>query len=395
MVKSDIMKNKKIDVITKYFYPIAAGIETNILETYSVLAKKGWKITIHTSRDTYLNKNFLPLNENIRGMNVKRYTFKSELAGYMPDIDWGGNGVVALHNFNVSHLGILLKVLSLKIQKKKKFKLLITPHGGFNPEWKIFSPLTRIVKISYQYTLGTILTNLTADEIRAVSIWEKQEMIKKGLNPKKIKVISNGLENEAFLNVDKLASKKIIETIKESGKYILQIGRIYPIKNYETVIKALPMIPDDINYLIVGQDEKSLSYKESLLSLAKNLGVEKRIKFLGVIRGVDKYYVIKHAKAMVHMAVWESFCNVIHEAMSQGTVCIAANNTALPLLIKNNHNGYLTDTFDYIKLSKVINNLLKKYNTPEIKKIKSEGKNFVKNNTWIKTADQLENFITQ
>ena len=44
---------KKIHVITKYFYPVAAGIETNILETYSVLVKKGWDVTVHTSKDEY------------------------------------------------------------------------------------------------------------------------------------------------------------------------------------------------------------------------------------------------------------------------------------------------------------------------------------------------------
>ena len=37
---------KHIDVITKYFVPVVAGIETNILETYSVLVQKGWKVLI-------------------------------------------------------------------------------------------------------------------------------------------------------------------------------------------------------------------------------------------------------------------------------------------------------------------------------------------------------------
>jgi CO dehydrogenase/acetyl-CoA synthase epsilon subunit len=50
------MKKPTIHVITKYFYPVAAGIETNILETYSKLASK-WDITIHASADEYLYKN--------------------------------------------------------------------------------------------------------------------------------------------------------------------------------------------------------------------------------------------------------------------------------------------------------------------------------------------------
>ena len=45
------MSDKRLHVITRYFYPVAAGIETNILETYSILASRGWDITIHTSKD--------------------------------------------------------------------------------------------------------------------------------------------------------------------------------------------------------------------------------------------------------------------------------------------------------------------------------------------------------
>jgi glycosyltransferase involved in cell wall biosynthesis len=387
------MKKGKIDVITKYFYPIAAGIETNILETYSVLAKRGWDITIHTSKDTYLKKNHLPSHETIRKLKIKRYLFNSEVYGYMPEIDWGKTNIVALHNFNVSHMRILFKILWLKINREKKFKLIITPHGGFNPEWKIFDLPTRIMKFVYQYTLGVLLAKLTSDGFRAVSVWERKEMVKKGLSPEKIEVISNGLENEAYMDVDKLASLEIKKIVKHSGKYLIQIGRIYPIKNYETVIRALPSIPKEVNYLIVGQDEKSLDYKQGLVNLAKELGVNDRLKFLGVIRGVDKYYLIRHAKAMVHMAIWESFCNVVHEAMSQGTVCIVANNTALPLLIKNRKNGYLVNTHDHKILAKTINKILSHKNMEEIMKIKTNEKNFVKNNTWTKTAEKLERFI--
>lgn len=389
------MKNKKIEVITKYFYPVTAGIETNILETYSVLAKKGWDITIHASRNTYLEKNSLSEKEKIRGLTVRRYTFESEIKGYMPDIDWENTGVVALHNFNVSHLRILIKIFLLKLQGRKKFKLIITPHGGFNPEWRVFNFPTRILKFAYQYTIGNWLANFTSDGFRAVSVWEKEEMIKKGINPGKIEIISNGLEDEAFMNVEKLASVRVRRVVKQYGKYIIQIGRIYPIKNYETVIKALPLIPKDVNYLIIGPEEKSLQYKEKLLKLAIQLDVADRVKFLGVIRGVDKYYLIRHAKAMVHMAIWESFCNVVHEAMSQGTVCIVANNTALPLLIKNRKNGYLVDTKDYKTLAKTISRVLSDKYKKEIKNIKINEINFVKDNTWVKTAHKLEYFINK
>jgi len=280
----------------------------------------------------------------------------------------------------------------MKLTGKKTFGLVITPHGGFNPEWRVFSKIQRIIKPLYHFTLGTLFINLTADGVRAVSEWEKNEMIKKGISKKLIRVITNGLEDEAFMDVDKKASNDIKNTVKRFGKYIIQVGRIYPIKNYETVIRALPKIDKDINYVIVGQEEKNTEYKESLIKLADELGVGKRLKFAGVVRGVDKYYLIKKAKMMVHMAIWESFCNVVHEGLSQGLVCIVANNTALPLLVKNGVNGYVVETKDHLGLAKRINYVIKNFNGQAIKNIRKLNQEFGKDSSWSSVSAKMGEF---
>lgn len=381
----------KIEVITKYFYPVAAGIETNILETYSILAKKGHKVTIHTSKDNYLEKNAFPAKETFRGLEIRRYPFKSEISGYMPDIDWDNTDVVCLHNFNVSHFRILTKILLRKITGKKKFGVIITPHGGFNPEWKVFDWPTRIKKFLYQYTVGTIFANLSGDGFRAVSDWEAREMIKKGISGKKIEVITNGLEDEAYADVDKKAGAKIKKQVKEYGDYIIQVGRVYPIKNYETTIRTLPLIDRKINYVIVGQTQDT-AYLQKLKDLAKELGVEDRLFFAGVIRGIDKYYIIKKAKIMVHMAIWESFCNVVHEGLSQGLVCIVADNTALPFLVKDGINGFTVETKNHIKLAEKINYVIKNFNSPALKKMRETNKKIGEKESWSFVAGKMEFF---
>jgi glycosyltransferase involved in cell wall biosynthesis len=387
------MKNPlRVEVITKYFYPVTAGIETNIKETYKFLAEKGWNITIHTSKDIYTQKNALDDEDMVNGLHVKRYPFLT--FGYWPKIDWSHTDVVCLHNFDIfPHFQLLLHAFLLKIMGKKKFALILTPHGGYNPTWDIYSPLQKFIKQTYNKFLGTPLINAVVDDVRAVSAWEKKEMIKMGIKPSLISVISNGIENEAYEDIDKKASAKIKKTVKSFGSYILQIGRIYEIKNYETTIKALPYIPKNINFVIVGPMVEE-SYKKSLIALAKKLGVEKRLIFAGTFHGVDKYYVIKHAQLMVHMAIWESFCNVVHEGMSQGLVCVVANNTALPLLIKDGVNGYLVDTFDSETLQKKVNYILDHMNSKEITAMKKKNIDFGLKDSWESTARKMETLYT-
>lgn len=384
---------KRIHIVVKYFYPVAAGIETNILETYSVLAKKGWRIVLHTSRDTLTEKNILKKQDLIRGIKVKRYLY--QFFGYFPKIPWYTTDIICLHNFNiVPHSYIMIWTFILKIFGRKRYSLVLIPHGGYNPEWRVFPKFQASIKKTYHQTIGKWLINISVDGVRAVSEWEKNEMIKEGIRPALISVIENGIENEAYSDIDRLASVKIKDKIKKIGKYIIQVGRIYPIKNYETTIRALAQLPEDIKYVIVGPDADE-AYIKSLNNLIKELKLIDRVIFLGVIRGVDKYYVIRHAEMMVHMALWESFCNVVHEGLSQGLICIVANNTALPLLIQNGVNGYCVETQDYKTVAERIQYVLNNKNTSELQQMSERNRKLGLQHSWRSIAYALEKFYNK
>lgn len=381
------MDNKKVDILTKYFSPANAGIEVNITETYKILAKMGWQVTVHTSNDTLTESNVLPESDNIFDMEVKRYKFGK--FGYFPKIDWDNTDLVCLHNFNVFFIFVLMYIGLRKLLGKKKFGVILTPHGGFNPEWSIYQKLMVIIKKTYHFTVGTFLLNFVVDRIRAVSNWERNEIISKGVRPDKVFTISNGLEDDAYKNLESLASDEIKDKVKKLGRYIIQIGRIYIIKNYETVIESMANIPSDIKFVIAGGVEGSNEYLNKLKKLAKELKVLDRIVFIGVVRGIDKYYLIKNAQMMVHMAIWESFCNVVHEGMSQGLVCLVANNTALPLLIKNGVNGYCIETKDHKTLAEKINYVLENKNHKEIKDMCNRNKKFGLEESWTSVAEKM------
>jgi glycosyltransferase involved in cell wall biosynthesis len=388
------MKKKLVlHAVVKYFYPVAAGIETNMLETYSVLAKRGWDITIHTSKDTLTEKNALPDYEEIRGLKVKRYPFG--LFGFWPEIDWNSQSLICLHNFNVfPQSQIIVNKIIRKLLGQKSPNIVLIPHGGYTPDWLIFNPLMATAKKIYHKTIGALLINHGVDTIRAVSAWERKEIESYGVKPNLVTVITNGIEDEAYTDVDKLASDAIKKKVNEYGKYIIQIGRIYGIKNYETTIRALVTVPKDIKFVIVGP-VGDVNYLKELQNLIKELNLEGRVCFHGVVRGVDKYYLIKHAQLMVHMARWESFCNAVHEGMSQGIVCIVANNTALPLIVKNGVNGYLTETNDSVGLSKKINSVLETLESKEIKSIRQTNKASSLEESWSNVAIRLDKLYRQ
>ena len=386
------MKKRHIDIVVKYFYPVAAGIEMNILQTHKYFLKKGWSVTVHTTRDALTQKNILAPKDEIEGIRVIRYPYGK--FGFFPKIDWANTDVVSLHNFNVfPHLQLMLYVVWLKILGRKKFLFSLTPHGGFNPEWSIFGRIVSLIKPLYHFTIGTALINLSFDVVRAVSEWERDQIAMKKVVRSKIHTIINGAEDEAYLDIDRLASAEIRRKVASYGKYIIQIGRIYVIKNYETTIRALALLPKNVNYVIAGP-VGSEEYKKELESLIKKLGLGERVMFVGVIRGVDKYYLIKHAQMMVHMAIWESFCNVVYEGMGQGLVCIASNNTALPYLIKNKVNGFTLGAKDFKGVASKIKYVLDNSDSEEIKKMKKTNIKYGLAHSWKKVSEMIESLYS-
>lgn len=383
----------RIDVINRYFYPVAAGIETCLLETYPRLLKKGWKVTIHTSKNTLNQKNYLSKTDTVRNIRVKRYPLGK--FGFLPQIDWSNTDIISLNNFDIfPHFQILVYCLFLKLLGKKRFALILSPHGGFTPEWSTFSKIQTFIKRGYHYTLGVILINLVVDKIQAVSKWEKKEIISKRVEPSLISVIENGVEDEAFMDVEKKASNLIKRQVKSYGKYIVQVGRIHPIKNYETVLQALTKQPNDINFVIIGpiQDQ---NYKKYLDQLIQELNLGKRVFFTGVVRGVDKFYVLKKAQMMVHMAIWENFCNVVHEGMSQGLVCIVGDNSGLALKIRNGENGFLVKTTNYDKLAKRIAFVLDLKNKTMLDKIKENNRKDILEHSWAAVVNKIDNLYRE
>ena len=378
------MKNKpRIAVITKYFSPVTAGIETNIQETYRELAHMGWDVTIYTSRDTLSQKNVLPEKEVVMGLKVVRLShLRFPLLLQVP----GVADLLCLHNFNVfPHALLYLSIWLRRLMGMPTPGVFMTPHGGYTPEWPTFSSPVRLLKKYYHAGLGKFFLNTLTGQIRAISTWEHDELVRCGIQKSSLVTIPNGLSSEALSGSTRAITPAVRQLVEQSGDYLLAIGRLAPIKNYHTVLRALALVKSpSLKLLIIGpiEDRDYLRYLEHL---AKSLGLSDRLVLGGVVRGADKYYLIRHARAFLHLSRWESFCNSAYESMSQKTLTIVADNTALSSLVQDGVTGIKVKTFDYQALAKVLSSL----SSPQGKKLVSQIKtNLAKThfNSWSDTA---------
>jgi glycosyltransferase involved in cell wall biosynthesis len=127
-----------------------------------------------------------------------------------------------------------------------------------------------------------------------------------------------------------LAAPAPLERLGELGTYIFYVGNMYPYKNIGSTIKALHELRDtyaDLNLVIAGTRDLHVAELERL---AKELGLEARVKFAGYVSDGELISLYRGAAVYVNPSLSEGFGLQGLEAMAQGVPVVAARATCLP-----------------------------------------------------------------
>jgi glycosyltransferase involved in cell wall biosynthesis len=111
-------------------------------------------------------------------------------------------------------------------------------------------------------------------------------------------------------------------------RYFLHIGRRRSHKNVPRVLRALAECADRSVHLVLGgRKDKG---DESIIELARSLGVEQRLHFAGFLTPEALAAHYRDAEALVFPSLMEGFGIPILEAMSHGCPVITSNLSSMP-----------------------------------------------------------------
>lgn len=161
----------------------------------------------------------------------------------------------------------------------------------------------------------TTPTNLAADYLR------------EAIAGQRVLAISCGID----------ASRYVSREGRPANNDIVFVGRVAPEKNLDVLVRAVALLPGSLaaTLTIVGDGEMI----PKLTALAKELGLEDRVRFLGFVSDEAKRTALTNGTvfAMPSTAELQSISSL--EAMASGLPVVAADSMALPHLIDG--NGYL------------------------------------------------------
>ena len=171
-------------------------------------------------------------------------------------------------------------------------------------------------------------------------------------NENKITVIPRGIDLELFnpKNIDNSFIENFKKEFNLENKFIISsVGRVTQLKDYETFIKAILIVKNEIPNvaaLIVGgvRSDKE-DYLNSLKKLIKELNLEKNIIFTGSQSKIEQIYALSDV-VISSSKKPESFGRAVAEAICMNKPVIATNHGGVKDIIIENVNGFFFEVGD-------------------------------------------------
>jgi glycosyltransferase involved in cell wall biosynthesis len=182
------------------------------------------------------------------------------------------------------------------------------------------------------------LTDSLCDLTTQVSQAGLERYVRMGAVPRhKIRYIPNGVDTERFKpNLeDRLKFRKELGV---DGFVWLAVGRFDPPKDYPTMLQAFArVVHKHSNTILLIAGDGPL--RKNMENLARELGIEKRTKFLGIRRDIPQ--LMNAADAYVMSSSWEGMPNVLLEASATGLPIVATDVGGNREIVLDGVTGFL------------------------------------------------------
>lgn len=290
------------------------------------------------------------------GQNTYFWNFEKQALKFKPDI-------IVVHAYRQYY-----STLGLKVARRLGIPCFLVTHAPFLQK-KLRNWRLNLAVWIYDKFIGRKIIN-NYEKIIAITKWEIPELLKLGVKREKIVYIPNGIPQEFF-------KVKIKEP--EKRKSILFFGRIAPIKDLETLIKAFRLLNDkDISLDIVGPYEPE--YKSKIMKLIRQSNIKGIITFHPAVYDLNKKIQLfdKHS-LFILPSKREGMPQALIEAMARGKIVISSKTDGGKEIIKDGKNGYLFDIGDEKMLAEKIKMAL---NSKKSNNIRISARDYVEQFSW-------------
>lgn len=246
---------------------------------------------------------------------------------------------------DVVHIILPMSGAIMAIKAARSLNIKIVAHSHSQPE-NLFINMPKIIQptLNYLWNLYLAWVYGKAEALIYPSEMARSLLEKQCKKTKVSYVISNGINTEEF---KPLAIGNFYKrfNIPENTIKLLFVGRLFPEKSVDTIIRAIPYIikkDNNIHIMIVGSGH----LRQKLEKLAKDFNVNNYITFLGLVSEEDKIFAYNACDIFILPSLAELEGMVVLEAMACGKPIIISDAKMSASRFFVNGNGFLFKTKD-------------------------------------------------
>ncbi len=170
----------------------------------------------------------------------------------------------------------------------------------------------------------------------------KRRLAAEGYDARRITVIHNGTQPPAVVPASRTAALREELELPAAAPVVGMLARLDPIKGIEHFLEAAAQVSarrPDVRFLIVGDNRVNVAYREQLTRLARDLGLEKVVRFTGFRNDVAE--VLSLLSVSVLASLSEGLSNTLLESMAAGIPVVATAVGGNPEAVEQGITGFL------------------------------------------------------
>ena len=220
------------------------------------------------------------------------------------------------------------------------------PHAAWMARWsRVASPVRVALDTIHTSATGTLGRRLgyrwsrwLPDCVTAVSEAVRQAYLKAGMiAPERCLVVANGVDTERWRPDGAARAARRGEIGIGEDFLWLAAGRLDPVKDYETMLRAFALLPAASRLAITGEGPE----EQALRGLSRELGIAERVRFLGFVSEIERW--MQAADGFVLSSRWEGLPMGLIEAAACGLPAVATGVAGSRDVIVDGRTGWLAE----------------------------------------------------
>jgi D-inositol-3-phosphate glycosyltransferase len=356
----------QIALISEHASPLAAiggvdagGQNVHVAELAAGLARLRHNVTVFTRRDSSGPERVTTL----AGYDVvhvpagpPRPLAKDDLWAHMPEFAAGLWQRLDPDPPDLLHAHFWMSAwAAAEVSRQLQVPTLITFHalGTVKQRYQGVADTSPAERIAVETQVGR-----AADQILATCRDEVIELIRLGIDRRKISIVPCGVDVEQFTPAMEDDAVKVHRAARRCEHRLVSVGRLVRRKGFDTIIDAMPQLPGAELVIVGGQEDSPEPERDRLRALARRRRVARRVRLIGQVPHREMPAMLRSADVVICAPWYEPFGIVPLEAMACGVPVVASAVGGLQDTVVDSVTGLLVPARDPVALAEAVTSLI-------------------------------------